>query len=401
MLGLVLIALGVAAVIGIRRLTRDTVLVRTATVQTGDVISSVSTNGKVEPVEMFQAHAEGPGQVTAVAVQAGQRVAAGTLLLRLESSDAAAKVQTALATVASTNATAADLRQGGTRDERISMKSDLDRAQLQATQAQQTLTALQQLQARGAASDGEVAAARGRVLSTQGALATAQQRMTSRYDATDQQRVQAQVADSRATLAAAQQQLSKDVIRAPFAGTVFSLPVRTYDFVESGKELVELADLSRMQIKAYFDEPEIGKLHVNDAVRITWDAKPGRVWHGHIVRVPTTVESYGSRNVGESLVAVDDAAGDLLPNTNVTAIVTTQQIRGVPVIPREALRTLGTSNFVFVLRKGMLHKTPVQVGALNLQAVQVTGGLNNGDVVALNATSSVDLADGMQVQEAH
>ena len=400
-LGLVLIALAVAAVIGIRRLTRDTVLVRTATVQTGDVISSVSTNGKVEPVEMFQAHAEGPGQVTAVAVQAGQRVAAGTLLLRLESSDAAAKVQTALATVASTNATAADLRQGGTRDERISMKSDLDRAQLQATQAQQTLTALQQLQARGAASAGEVAAARGRALSAQSALATAQQRMTSRYDATDQQRVQAQVADSRATLAAAQQQLSKDVIRAPFAGTVFSLPVRTYDFVESGKELVELADLSRMQIKAYFDEPEIGKLHVNDAVRITWDAKPGRVWHGHIVRVPTTVESYGSRNVGESLVAVDDAAGDLLPNTNVTAIVTTQQIRGVPVIPREALRTLGTSNFVFVLRKGVLHKTPVQVGALNLQAVQVTGGLNNGDVVALNATSSVDLADGMQVQEAH
>ncbi len=400
-LGLALTALVVAAVIGIRRLTRDSVLVRTAIVQTGDVVTPASTNGVVEPVELFQARAEGPGQVKAVLAQAGQHVAAGTLLLRLESSDAAAKVQTARASVATANATAADLRQGGTRDERIGLKSDVDRAQLQLSQAQQSVAALQQLQARGAASASELAAANSRVATAQASLAVAQQKATSRYDATDQQRVQAQLADSRATLAAAQQQLAKDVIRAPFAGTVFSLPVRAYDFVQVGEELVQVADLSRMQVKAYFDEPEIGKLHVNDVVRITWEAKPGRLWHGHIIRVPTTVIRYGSRNVGESLVAIDDASGDLLPNTNVTANVTTQQVRGVPVIPREALRTMGTSNnFVFVLRHGVLHKTPVQVGALNLQTVQITGGLNNGDVVALNATSNVDLADGMQVKEA-
>ena len=189
-------------------------------------------------------------------------------------------------------------------------------------------------------------------------------------------------------------------MKTPFAGTVFSLPVRPFDFVQSGEELAQVANLSRMQVRAYFDEPEIGKLHANDTVRITWDARPTREWHGHIVRVPTTVITYGTRNVGECLVAVDDATGDLLPNTNVTANVTTQQIRGVSTIPREALRTLGSSNFVYVLRKGVLHKIPVQVGALNLQAVQITGGLNDGDVVALNSTSNVDLTDGMQVQEA-
>ena len=53
---------------------------------------------------------------------------------------------------------------------------------------------------------------------------------------------------------------------------------------------------------------------------------------------------------GDCLIQVDDATGDLLPNTNVTVNVTTQQVHGVPTIPREALRTTGFSpTFVYVL----------------------------------------------------
>lgn len=401
-----LITLGVVAalilvVYGIRRATRDEILVRTARVTTGDIVSSVSTNGKVEPVQLFQAHAAAPSQVQSVLVHAGQMVQKGTLLVKLSSSDAAAKVQTALSSVASANAASHDLQHGGTQEEQIALRGDLNRAGLQADQAQHDLTALQQLQARGAAAASEVAAAQQRLLTAQSALASLQERSKDRYASTDRQRAAAQVADSRANLLAAQSALAVDIVRAPFAGTVFSLPVRQYDFVQSGEELVQVADLSRMQVHAYFDEPEIGKLHTNDSVLITWDARPGRVWHGHIERVPTTVINYGSRNVGECLITVDDASGDLLPNTNVTAKVTTQQIHDVATLPREALRTLGSANFVYVLRKGELHKTAVQVGALNLQAVQIVGGLDPGAIVALNATSNVDLTDGMQVQEAH
>ena len=76
-------------------------------------------------------------------------------------------------------------------------------------------------------------------------------------------------------------------------------------------------------------------------------------------------------------------------------------MHGVPTIPREGLRTLGATNFVFVLRHGKLYKTPVQVGALNLVSAQITGGLGMGEVIALNATSNIDLEDGMLVEEAH
>ncbi len=395
------LAVAILLVLGIRRATHDDVLVKTAQVSIGDVISGVSTNGKVQPVQQYQAHAASPNQVTAVYVHLGQQVAQGTLLLRLDEADAAAKVQSALSSVAAANATVHDVRGGGTQDENIALRGDINRAKLQADQAQSNLQALQQLQARGAASANEVAAAKERVLTAQSTFASLTQRSTSRYAATDVERASAQAADSHASLAAAKHDLNNNMIRAPFAGTVFSLPVQQYDYVQSGEELVQMANLSRMQVNAYFDEPEIGKLHTGDAVKITWEAKPGRLWHGHILRAPTTVITYGTRNVGECLIAVDDATGDLLPNTNVTVNVTTQQVHHVLTLPREALRTLGTtSNFVYVVHNRTLRKTPVEVGALNLISVQITGGLKLGDTVALNATSNVDLTDGLQVKEA-
>ncbi len=397
------IALGlvalIAIVIGIRSATHSDVEVRAAKADYGDLLSSISTNGKVEPIQNFQAHAAEPGTVQNVYVHGGQQVTAGTLLLRMDTASVDARVQTARSAIAQAQAAQFDLRNGGSADERIAIIGDLQRAKLQTEEAQKDLAALQALQAKGAASANEVSAAQERLAAAQLSLQSVQQRSTARYAATDKQRVQAQLADSRATLAAAQQSMAQSIVRAPFAGTVYSLPVKQYEFVTVGEELVQLADLSKVQIRAYFDEPEIGKLHNGDAVAIKWDAKPGQLWHGHIVRTPTTIITYGTRNVGECLIAVDDASGDLLPNTNVNVNVTTQQIYHVLSLPREALHTQGSDNFVFIVQGDVLRKRPVQIGALNLMSVQVLSGLSNGDLVALNPlSSSVDLVEGLHVK---
>ena len=395
----IIIVLLVLIVIGIRSATHKDIEVRAASVVYGDLISSTSTNGKVEPMQNFSAHAEEPGTVQAVYVRSGQQVAAGTLLLKMDTASAAARVETARSAIAQAQAAQYDLRNGGSTDERIGLSGDLQRATLQVTQARNDVAALQALQVKGAASANEVAAAQARLASAQSSLDTLQQRSTSRYAPTDRQRVQAQLADSHANLAAAQRTLSNSLVRAPFAGTVYSLPVRQYDFVPSGEELVQMADLSRVQVRAYFDEPEIGKLHINDAVTIRWDAKPNLTWHGHIVRTPTTVQTYGTRNVGECLVAVDDATGDLLPNTNVNVNVTTQQIYHVLSLPREALHTQGDENFVYLVQNKSLVKRTVQVGALNLMNVQILSGLKLGDTVALTAANSdADLTPGLRVK---
>jgi HlyD family secretion protein len=111
------------------------------------------------------------------------------------------------------------------------------------------------------------------------------------------------------------------------------------------------------------------------------------------------VITYGTRNVGECLITVDDAREDLLPNTNVVVTVTTSQRFNVLSIPREALRTDGANNYVLRVVDGKLVRTPVQVGALNLTRVEITGGLTEKDTVALQATTSNrDLTNGMAVK---
>ncbi|WP_051978680.1 efflux RND transporter periplasmic adaptor subunit [Edaphobacter aggregans] len=392
---LAVVAIGI---LGIRVFTRDVVEIRAAAATHQNLLSTVSTNGRVEPIEYFQAHAPAPSVVTKIYVDVGQKVKKGDLLIRMDDADAASRLATAHATLSSAQATANDVAQGGSQEERITLSTDLNRAQLQKQQAEKDLAALKQLQQKGAASAGEVASAQERLDAANTTLANVQQRQTDRYSATDRSKVQAQLGDARAAVAAAQNSYANANIRTPLDGTVYSIPVSQYDFVSAGEDLMDVADLNRIQVRAYFDEPEIGKLAVGQAVRIVWDAKPNQTWHGHISRAPSTVITYGTRNVGESLITVDDAQGDLLPNTNVTVTVTTSQRFNVLSVPREALHTEGASDFVYRVVQGKLVRTPVKIGAFNLTRMEIVSGLTEKDIVALNATSNRDLSNGLAVK---
>ena len=395
--GIVLAVVGLA-ILAIRTFTREVVEIRASAATHQNLLSTVSTNGRVEPIEVYQAHAPAPGIIAKLYVEVGQKVKRGDLLLKMDDSDAVARVATARSALSTAEASAHDQAQGGSQEERISISGDLNRAQMQKRQAEKDLVALQQLQQKGAASAGEVAAAQERLDAANSSLANVQQRQTQRYSATDKSRVQAQLSDARAAVAAAESSYAGVVIRAPFGGTVYSIPVSTYDFVPAGEDLMDVADLNRIQVRAYFDEPEIGKLAVGQAVKIVWDAKANQTWHGHISRAPTTVITYGTRNVGECIITVDDAQGDLLPNTNVTVTVTTSQRFNVLSVPREALHTEGTSDFVYRIVQGKLIRTPVQIGAFNLTRVEIMSGLSEKDTVALSATSNRDLSNGLSVK---
>jgi HlyD family secretion protein len=269
---------------------------------------------------------------------------------------------------------------------------------LQQQQAAKDLAALKQLQQKGAASAGEVLSAEQRLQMANSTLESIQSRSTQRYSSSDKSRATAQLSDAKAALGAADASYQATNMRAPLSGTVYSIPVSTYDFVPAGEDLMDVADLNHIQVRAYFDEPEIGKLSVGQAVKIVWDAKPNQAWHGHINQAPSTVITYGTRNVGECLITVDDAHEDLLPNTNVTVTVTISQRFNVLSVPREALHTEGANNFVFRVVAGKLVHTPVQVGTLNLTRVEIMGGLTDKDTVALGATSNRDLVNGLAVK---
>jgi HlyD family secretion protein len=388
----------VAIIFTVRRLTRERVVIRTAVVSYQNLDSSTSTNGKVEPIHEFQAHAAFPGVVERLYVGVGDRVNEGTLLAKMDDSDIKARLASSALSITTAKVGLTSTEQNGSQEERLALANDIARTKQQQQQAESDLAALKQLQQKGAASVGEVASAQQRLDNITSTLDGMTARSKGRYSPAEVERARQQLANAQADQAAAETSYASANIRSPISGTVYSVPVSEYDYVPAGEDLMDIADLNLIQIRAYFDEPEIGKLADGQPVKIVWDAKPNKVWHGHIEQVPTTVITYGTRNVGECLITVDDAKGDLLPNTNVTVTVTTSQHQNVLSVPREALHTNGLQNYVFRVVKNKLVRTPVQIDAVNLTRVEIKSGLKADDVVALSATSNRDLSDGMLVK---
>jgi len=212
------------------------------------------------------------------------------------------------------------------------------------------------------------------------------------------ERARAALADAEAGLAAARQVVAQTSIHAPAAGTVYSLDAGRTEHVEAGKLLVQLADLHHERVRAYFDEPEIGRLEVGQKIQIKWDAKPGRAWNGHIERTPVTVINLGTRSVGEVLVKIDDADGDLLPDTNVTVTVTISSEADALTIPREALHSENGRAYVFKIVNNGLQRTVVTTGTINLTQVAILSGVREGDLVATGTPSGQPLQDGVPIK---
>jgi HlyD family secretion protein len=391
------IVLAVAAFFIFHYFNRDKVDVVTATVGYGDILTSLSTNGKVEPIVPFQAHAIGPGIVKQIFVQVGQHVDAGQLIIRMDDADARGRLANAESFLQGTQSTYSDIQHNGTQDERLGMSGDLQRDRDIVARDQKDLEADKQLLQKGDVAPSEVTAAQQKLDLDEATLKTVEQRTTSRYSATDIAQAKARMADARGAVASAQNNLANNDIRTPISGTVYAVPVSQYDFVNGGADLADLADLHRLRIRAYFDEPDIGRLQVGQPVTITWSGKPSETWHGHVEITPTTVTTSGTRFVGEGIIAVDDANGDLLPYTNVVVHVTVSHREHVLSVPREAYRTDG-GDHVFRVVDDKLVRTPITVGLVSLVSAEVVSGLKQGDVVALSAKSNKDLTDGMEVK---
>jgi len=393
------VAVVILVYIAARSLTRDRLPVRVAQVSLQSLESRISTNGRVEPEVNFEVHGPISAIVKAVYVHPGDLVPAGKLLLQLDDVEARARVASAESAVKSAQAALEAIMQNGTVEQRQAAMADVARNKLERDQAQRDLAALSKLSTTGAASPSEIEAAQQRLATAQANLQAAEQSVQSRYSPAELDRARAALADAEAGRRAAQEVLAQTTVHAPVAGTVYSINAGATEFAEAGKLLLEMADLNHVRVRAYFDEPEIGRLAVGQKIEIKWDAKPGALWHGHIERVPVTVITFGTRTVGEVIIHVDDASGgQLLPDTNVTVTVTTSSQSNVLSMPREALHSENGKSYVFKVDDDELERTPVTIGAINLTQVAILSGLNNGDWVATGTTNGQPLQEGVEIK---
>ena len=383
-----------------RSLTRERLPVRAAQLTRTELVNNISTNGRVEPEINYEIHSPLSTSVKAVYAQPGDVVPVGKLLLELDDVQAKAKLASAESGVKAAQAGVEAATHNGTQQERQASAADIARARLDRDQARRDLDALTKLSANGAASKSEVAAARQRLDSAETSLHASEESAHSRYSPTEIARAQATLDEAEAGLTEARKVMEQTSVHAPIAGTVYSLDVGHSQFVEEGKMVLQIADLHHVRVRAYFDEPEIGRLAIGQKVQIKWDgnSKPGTIWNGHIVRVPVTVITYGTRNVGEVLVQIDDTDGGLLPDTNVTVTVTTSNEPNAMTIPREALHAENSKYFVYKIVGDGLLRTPVTIGTINLTQVSILSGLTEGEMVATGTSNGQPLLEGVAIK---
>lgn len=406
----ILILLALAAVVAytlVRLSAREPVVKIAAVAPVRDnLVSSISSNGKVEPISPFVVRAPLDTFVEKVHGVEGQAVKKGQLLLELNVKDASAQLSDAQARLLRAQEELRAAQGGGKPDDAARVAGDLARAQGERDRLQKNHEALERLIAKQAATRDELAI---NDLALTNAQAEVKRLSAARQEfdrgvKLDAGRTSLQVQQAQSEIAALRSKVSTARITAPADGTLYSLPVKAGDYVKTGDLLAEMADLHRVRVRAFIDEPELGALEPGEPVKISWDALPNRTWTGKTEIIPKQVVARGTRSVGELLCAVDNKNLELLPNINVNVSIHSSERTNVLTVPRAAVDAEGGHRYVFVVGKtglsvggkSRLERREIHVGIADSTSFEVVSGLQEKEMVALPGDAV--LHDGMAVK---
>jgi HlyD family secretion protein len=373
-------------------------LVQVTPVLRQNLISSITSNGKVEPIQPFVMRARMDAFVRKVSATEGQHVKKGQKILELDSADARARLAQARGALVAAQQQLRAAQVGGPPGDVAQLEGDIRKAQINVDRLQQLQAALQPLVATQAATKAELLANQSDLATAQSNLTALQQRRAALSDiaGSDVEKSQLAIQQQQALIQSLEEIVRAADVTAPVDGTLYSLPVHLNDYVKTGDVLAEIADLHSVRVRAFVDEPDLGWLAPGEQVLVTWDAKPGHSWSGKTEQVPQQVVARNTRSVGEVLCSMDNGSLDLVPGVNVSVRIVVRQAQNVLVVPRGAVSTASSKHWVFTLDGNHLRRREVEVGFASATRYDVLSGVSEGELVAL--PGDLVLADGMTVR---
>jgi macrolide-specific efflux system membrane fusion protein len=213
----------------------------------------------------------------------------------------------------------------------------------------------------------------------------------------DRRQGRAELERARAALAAAEVQLSYAEIRAPISGVIGSVSTQEGETVAAGLSaptFVTIVDLARLQVDAFVDEVDIGKVKVDQKASFGVDAFPSREFEGRVVAIypkPVVID-----NVVKYVVALEISTayeGFLRPDMTANVAVRIESRRGLAVPSRAVKRDQGM-NVVWVMTAQGAEARPVRVGWKDGPWVEIVGGLEEGQEVLLEAPAPAEQGGG-------
>jgi HlyD family secretion protein len=347
--------------------------------------SSITSNGKVEPIMPYSLRAKFDGFVDHVIAAEGKNVKKGDFLLTMDDRDVRAQLDQARSQLASQEDDLRAARAGGRPDQAAKLSADLRSADAERNLIQRQQETLTKLAAQNAATPQELEKNRAALERAEASLDQARKAKQEfeHQVSLDRDRLELLVAHTKTQVNNLEDKANSARVVAPGNGTLYSLPVHAGDFMHTGDLLAAIADLHEVRVRAYIDEPELGQLKAGQTVVVTWDALPGRTWTGKTEILPRQVVALGTRNVGELLCTIENQGMELIPNTTVDVRIEIDERAGALVVPRGVVQIDGTHRYVYRLDGGRLHRTEIRVGLSNATQFEVLSGITEGDTLAL------------------
>ncbi len=292
----------------------------------------IPVSGTLKPLTQAVVKSKVAAEVAQVHVQEGQKVAAGQVLVSLDTADLRARLDAQHAAVAEMKA----------RFD-LASKNEANNRQLLAKNfiSQNALDAV--------SSNAEVA--------------------------------RANLKSAEAQAAISQRALNDASIRAPFGGIVAKRMINIGEKVTADMPVVQIVDLSRMELEAMVPVAEIPSVKIGQEIGFTVDGFAGRQFTGKVERINPSADA-GSRSIAV-FVAIANADQSLKGGMFASGKLAAQSRGPVNSIPMVALREEGGQSFVFTIEKEKLVRKPVSAGARNIDLglVEIRDGLADGTQV--------------------
>jgi HlyD family secretion protein len=359
------------------------------------LVSTVVTNGRVEPAEFRSIRAPQAGVVERVLVRKGDRVGAGALLGEFSARQARLDLQAAEARLEQARAELAGLERGGAESARTEVDNQAAATRLELDNARREAEVTARLVERNAETREALALARQRVARLEEDMRAIERRRQSLVPQAGREAAAARVKEAEAAVELARARLGQARVLSPVAGTIYLLAMKPGMFVQPGDVLAEVGETDTVRTVVYVDEPELGKVARGMPVTIQWDAMPGRKWEGKVEEMPSQIVTLNTRQVGEVVCRIDNREGLLPPGANVNAEIRSAVAENVLSIPKAALRRGEKGPGVLVLVGDRVEFREVELGVVSVTHAEVRSGLREGDAVAL--PGEVTLEPGMRV----
>jgi len=371
----------------------------TALVTRRDLSATVTATGTIKAMVGAEVKVGSriPGRVEQLAVQVGDRVKPGQVIARLEQDDLRAAVEKARADLAADEAKLLTVRNGARAQEIQTVEAAVRQAEANRLLAQVNVDRYRQLYQDGgialqvvdtAARDYDVAAAQ--VHSSREQLSL----IREKYTVEDLQYAEAQVQQARAALRISEANLGYATITAPMSGVVASVSTQQGETVTSGSAapqaptFVTIIDLNRLQVDAYVDETDIGKVHVGQDAAFTVDAFPDKEFSGKVTAIYPKALIQQNVVTYDVVVAIDNREGLLRPDMTTNTTITVAKREKVLTVPNQAVRREDGERVVLVQEGDRFARRPVKTGWKDKNFTEVLSGLKEGERVVVGEVES-------------